>query len=266
MARMPVLFVSHGAPNLAIHKTPAHEFLKALGKALPRPRAILVISAHFMTRVPAVTTDARPETIHDFGGFEPELHRMTYEAPGAPDVAQECLAVLEAHGIPAMPVANRGFDHGTWVPLKLLAPEADIPVVQLSVQPKAGPAHHLALGRALAGLADQGILILGSGALTHNLHEVFGGGYGLEDPAPEWVTVFGEWMRERVEQGALDDLLAYRTRAPNGERNHPTEEHLLPLFVALGAAEGVAGKRIHSSAQYGVLMMDVFAFGLPAAV
>ena len=266
MSRMPVLFVSQGAPNLVIHKTPAHDFLLDFGKKLPVPRAILVISAHFMTRTPAVTVDARPETIYDFGGFEPELFQMTYEAPGAPDVAQLCLDALEAHGIPAVPLSNRGFDHGTWVPLKLMYPDASIPVVQLAVQPLAGPAHHLALSKALATLADQGILIIGSGALTHNLHEVFGGNYGVEDPAPQWVTEFGEWMRGKVESGAIADLVDYRRRAPSAERNHPTEEHLLPLFAAIGASGARSGRRIHSSAQYGVLMMDVYGFGMePAA-
>lgn len=265
MARMPILFVSHGAPNLVIHKTPAHEFLLSIGKRLPKPSAILVISAHFMTRTPAVTVDATPATIYDFGGFEPELFRMTYDAPGEPALAARLVEALAGQGIPVSPLASRGFDHGTWVPLKLMYPDADIPVVQLSVQPHAGPAHHYALGKALAGLPDEGILIIGSGALTHNLHEVFGGNYGFEDAAPAWVTDFGEWMRGRIEAGANDDLVDYRRRAPHAARNHPTEEHLLPLFSAMGAAGGAAGRRLHTSAQYGVLMMDVYGFGLSEA-
>lgn len=263
MSRLPTLFVSHGAPNLVLHASPCHQFLRDLGQSLPRPRAILVISAHFATAEPALTVDAHPATIHDFGGFEPELHQMQYPAPGAPDVAAEVDLLLEAAGLPVRQVRNRGFDHGTWVPLKLMYPDAEIPVVQLSVQPKAGPAHHLAMGRALAQLPAQGILVIGSGALTHNLHELFGGNYGLFDPAPEWVTSFGEWMKERAEAGDTEALLSYRQQAPHGARNHPTEEHLLPLFAAMGAGGG-AGRRLHSSAQYGVLMMDVYGFGMAA--
>lgn len=265
MTRMPVLFVSHGAPNLVLHDSPCHRFLGDLGRSLPRPRAVLVVSAHFTTRMPAVTSDARPQTIYDFGGFEPELYQMTYEAPGAPDVARLCAEALAAHGVQAALLADRGFDHGTWVPLKLMLPDADIPVVQLSVQPNAGPAHHLAVGKALADLAGQGILIVGSGALTHNLHEFFAAGYALTDPAPDWVRAFGDWMNERIESGRIDELLKYRQIAPTGARNHPTEEHLLPLFTALGAAAGAPGRRLHSSAQYGVLMMDVYGFGMPEA-
>ncbi|HRK25596.1 MAG TPA: class III extradiol ring-cleavage dioxygenase [Beijerinckiaceae bacterium] len=264
MSALPVLFVSHGAPNLVLHASPAHDFLQGLGKALPRPRAIVVITAHFMTRAPAVTADAAPETIHDFGGFEPELYQMTYKAPGAPELAADCLAALAEAGIDAQAVSNRGFDHGTWVPLMLMYPKADIPVVQLSVQPKAGPEHHLKLGMALRRLGEQGILVIGSGALTHNLGEVFGGTYGFADPAPAWVQDFGEWMCEHVEAGDTAALLDYRARAPHAVRNHPTEEHLLPLFSAIGAADGRPGRRLHSSAQYGVLMMDVFGFGMAA--
>lgn len=265
MSSMPVLFVSHGAPNLAIHKTPAHDFLKSLAADLPKPRAILVVSAHFATRQPAVTTDAKPETIYDFGGFEPELYQMRYGAPGAPDLAKTVLSSLSDHGVSASAVANRGFDHGTWVPLILMYPDADIPVLQLSVQPHAGPAHHLAVGKALAALAEQGVLVIGSGALTHNLHEVFGGNYGFDSPAPDWVVEFGEWMRAHIEADETEALLDYRKRAPHGAANHPTEEHLLPLFSAMGAGGGRKGRRLHSSAQYGVLMMDVYGFGMPEA-
>lgn len=264
MQALPVLFVSHGAPNLVLHQSEAHTYLKALGAGLPRPRGILMVSAHYATRVPAVTVDAAPATIHDFGGFEPELYTLTYPAPGDPALAEECATAFAAAGLPLERQADRGFDHGTWVPLTLMFPSADIPVVQLSVQPKAGPAHHLALGRALKDLSRRGILIIGSGALTHNLHEFFDNRYPIDAPAPEWVTMFGEWMRSRIEEGDTDALLDYRRRVPHGVRNHPTEEHLLPLFAALGAAEGRPGRRLHSSAQYGVLMMDIYGFGMAA--
>jgi 4,5-DOPA dioxygenase extradiol len=263
--RQPVLFISHGAPNLVLHATPAHEFLAGLAADLPRPDAVIVISAHFMTREPAVTLDARPATIHDFGGFEPELHKMTYPAPGHPALAREIVERLAAAGLPAHALSNHGFDHGTWVPLKLVYPDADIPVVQVAVQPQRDPAHHLRLGAALAPLRDRNILIVASGAATHNLHELFGNGYELGDPVPGWVREFGDWLAGRVEAGDGEALLACREKGPHGARNHPTPEHILPLHAAFGAAGGSAthpapGRRVHSSEQYGVLMMDVYRF------
>jgi 4,5-DOPA dioxygenase extradiol len=156
---------------------------------------------------------------------------------------------------------RRGYDHGTWVPLLLMRPQADIPVVQLSVNPEAGPDWHYKIGRALEPLTQQNVLILGSGAATHNLRELFGNQYPLDAPAPDWVKIFGDWLDEQIVAGDIDALLHYRTRAPHAVRNHPTEEHLLPLYVALGAAgERAVGARIHTSHQYGVLMMAAYAF------
>lgn len=263
--RQPVLFVSHGAPNLVLHPTPAHDFLATLAADLPRPDAIVVISAHFMTHEPAVTLDAQPATIHDFGGFEPELHKMTYPAPGHPALARDIVERLTAAGLPAFAVPNHGFDHGTWVPLKLIYPDADIPVVQVAVQPRRDAAHHMKLGAALAPLRDRNILIVASGAATHNLHELFGNGYERGDPVPDWVRAFGDWLAERVEEGDGEALLGWRERGPHGARNHPTPEHILPLHAAFGAAGGsvtnrAPGRRVHTSEQYGVLMMDVYRF------
>ena len=261
MPRMPTLFVSHGAPNLVLHNSEAKQFLARFAADLPRPKAILVASAHFDTPVPAATADAHPETIYDFRGFEPELYRITYPAPGAPELAARATGLLADAGFAARPVTGHGYDHGTWVPLTLLYPEADIPVVQLSIQSRQGPEHHLKVGEALRPLAEEGVLIVGSGALTHNLHEFFRGGYTADAPAPDWVSGFGEWMRERIEAGAEDDLVHYRSRAPHGAANHPTEDHLLPLFVALGASGEGRGQRVHTSHEYGVLMMDAYRFG-----
>src|SRR5215212_5176967 len=261
MPRLPTLFVSHGAPNLVLHNTEAKRFLEGFGAALPRPKAILVASAHFDAPVPLTTVDARPETIYDFRGFEPELYRMTYPAPGSPELAERTAQLLAQSGFAARAVSGRGFDHGTWVPLTLMYPQADIPMVQLSIQSRAGPEHHLELGEALAPLAEEGVLVIGSGALTHNLHEFFRGGYAPDAPAPDWVSGFGEWMRERIEAGARDDLVRYRERAPHGAANHPTEDHLPPLFVALGAAREGRGRRVHTSQEYGGLMMDAYQFG-----
>lgn len=261
MPAISPLFVSHGAPNLVLHNSAAKQFLEAYGHDLGTPRAILVVSAHFTAAAPALSAGEKPEMIYDFGGFEPELRTLVYPAPGAPDVAGRAAELLREAGYqPAL--VERGYDHGTWVPLMLLRPQADIPVVQLSVDPRKGPDYHLALGRALAPLTKEGVLVIGSGAATHNLQEFFRGGYRADLPAPDWVKAFGDWLKERVEAGAVDDLLQYRTRAPFGRENHPTEEHLLPLFVAMGAAgEGTAGQRVHTSKEYGVLMMDCYRFG-----
>lgn len=257
MSRAPVFFVSHGAPSLAIEDGAAHRFLRSGSLDLGGARAVLVVSAHWETAAPTVSAADQPETIHDFSGFPPELYRLSYPAPGSPDVAEEVAAALSDAGIAAAIDGHRGLDHGAWVPLTLIRPQADLPVLQLSVQPKAGPAHHLAVGRALAPLRDRGVAILATGAVTHNLGAFFRGGYGRDSAAPDWVTGFADWIADAAETGRIDDLLGYRSRAPHAVDNHPTEEHLLPLFVALGAG-GAAG-RVHASTTYGVLAMDVYA-------
>ena len=187
---------------------------------------------------------------------------MTYKAPGDPGLANRAAALLEAAGIPARPVEGRGYDHGTWVPLKLMYPEADVPVVQLSVQPHMSAAHHMAMGRALAPLREEGILVMGSGSMTHNLGELFRSGRNLEAPAPNWVTAFGDWAHEAIEAGRADEIAGWLERAPFARENHPSPEHYLPLPFAMGAAGPDAkGRRVHTSCEYGVLMMDAYAFG-----
>ena len=258
---LPTLFLSHGSPMLVIENSEARDFLAAFGKTLPRPRAMVVATAHFETARPAVGADAQPGMIYDFGGFAPELYRMVYPAPGDPLVATKVAGLLDAAGLAPVMATGRGYDHGTWVPLMLLYPDADVPVVQLSVQPQQGAAHHLAVGRALASLRHEDILVIGSGSATHNLHAYFRGGYAADTPALPWVAAFGEWVHQKAEAGAVDDLVNYRTRAPYAAENHPTEEHILPLHVALGAAgEGAKGARVHTSHRHGVLMMDAYTF------
>ena len=259
--KFPSLFISHGAPNLALHNSAARDFLQGYGRQLGKPKAILVATAHFETPAPRLTADAKPEMIYDFGGFEPELYKMVYPAPGSPTLADRAVALLVGAGYQAQPVSHRGYDHGTWVPLKLLYPDADVPVVQISVQPQAGAAHHVALGQALAPLRDEGVLIIGSGTTTHNLQAFFKGGYKVDSAVPDWVSAFGDWVHDRAVAGAVDDIAHYRTRAPFARENHPSEEHFLPLPFAMGAAgPGAKGQRVHSSHQYGVLMMDAYAF------
>lgn len=259
---MPTYFVSHGAPDIVIKPSPAADFLRGLGSTIGRPRAIVVASAHFNTPYPAVDGDAHPGMIYDFGGFSDELYKIVYPAPGDPAVAEDVAFRLGAEGFETEIVLGRGFDHGTWTPLKLIYPDADIPVVQLAVQPKQSGTHHFRLGAALAGLANENIVVLGSGSATHNLYEFFRGGHEPGAEALGWVRDFSDWLNEHLAAGDIDALLDYRHRAPAAVENHPTDEHLMPLFVALGAAgPGAKGRRLHSSVQNGVLMMDAYAFG-----
>lgn len=253
------LFLSHGAPTLPFEEVAARHFLKGLATTMPRPRAILVVSAHWETRVPTVNAVERNRTIHDFGGFPDALYRLTYPAPGDPQLADRIVDLLAEAGLPSATDSARGLDHGAWVPLMLAWPEADIPVVQLSVQSQLGPGHHLEVGRAIAPLANEGVLIIASGSFTHDLSS-WRGQAGMAEP--EWVTTFAAWFDAALKEGRTCDLLAYRRLAPHAQRNQSTEEHLLPLFVALGAAGASAPvERLHTSNTYGVLRMDAYAFG-----
>lgn len=258
MARQPVVFVSHGAPTLALEPGPARGALAALGASLPRPRSILVVSAHWETAQHAVGGSRQPETIHDFYGFPQALYAMRYPAPGAPALAARVVALLGAAGLVAQ-TADRGLDHGAWVPLALMFPDAGIPVTQLSLQTAGGTAHHWRVGELLRPLRDEGVLILASGSVTHNLGEFGRHHYGGE--APAWVTDFNDWLHARLLGGEREALLDYRSGAPHAVRNHPTPEHLLPLFVAAGAATpGVVPRRVHAGYTYGVIGMDAYRF------
>ncbi|WP_175578853.1 DODA-type extradiol aromatic ring-opening family dioxygenase [Croceibacterium ferulae] len=261
---LPAFFVSHGAPTFPLTDAPARSFLEQLADRLDRPRAILVVSAHWETAAPSVTVDTVNPTIHDFYGFPAELYAIRYPAPGSTWLADEVAARVQEAGLPVERVADRGLDHGAWVPLRLIYPDADIPVIQLSVQPDMGPEHHLRLGEALAPLREQGVLIVGSGSFTHDLSSFRQYRDALNAPAPDWVDEFARWMSDAIEQGRTDDLVDYRRLAPHAARNHPTEEHLLPLFVALGAGGTGQAKHLHQSTTHGVLRMDAFAFGAAA--
>jgi 4,5-DOPA dioxygenase extradiol len=260
---LPSLFVSHGSPMLALTPSSARDFLGGLGGTLPRPTAIVIASAHWDTARPAVNAVAVNPTIHDFYGFPPALYALRYPAPGSAEVAARVAALLDAAGQDCDVDPTRGLDHGAWVPLLLMYPEHHIPVVELSVQAEQGPEHHLRLGEALAPLRREGVLVIGSGAFTHDLRRL-----RRQDPTSEHaepdVEAFAEWMWAALAAGRIDDVLDYRRRAPFGAAQHPTEEHLLPLFVALGAGDAPA-RRLHASTNYGVLRMDAFAFGEPTA-
>lgn len=256
---IPSIFVSHGAPTIAMDPSDAHNFLTKFSDAIPRPSAILVVSAHWETATPHVSNATAPETIYDFRGFPQALYEMTYPAPGAPDVAAKTAVLLEGADMGPVKPEARGLDHGAWVLLMLGYPDADIPVTQLSINPDQTPAYHYKMGEALRPLRDDGVLILASGNLTHNLSEFRG--QPIDADPPEWVCAFDEWASWAITEGRIEDLLDYRTQAPEAVRNHPTDEHLLPLFVALGAGTPtVPGRHLHKSYTYGVLAMDAYAF------
>jgi 4,5-DOPA dioxygenase extradiol len=255
---LPTLFVSHGAPTLIAEEGPARDFLKRAVADLGRPSAILIVSAHWETAAPAVAATATPATIHDFYGFPESLYRLRYAAPGAPDLATRVASLLSRAGFGAGQDATRGLDHGAWVPLMLMYPSADIPVTQLSIQPQAGPAHHLAVGRALAPLRGDDVLVVASGGAVHNLRAL---AWNSTAPPAEWARRFDDWLVATIEQGSVDDLVAYRERAPGAAQAHPRDEHLLPLFVALGAAGPKAhGTRIFGGFSHGSLSMAAFRF------
>jgi 4,5-DOPA dioxygenase extradiol len=248
---LPSLFVSHGAPTLPFDDCPARDFLIQLGASLPRPKGIVIASAHWETNASTVNRVAINDTIHDFYGFPEALYRLRYPAPGSAELSAR-VATLTGAGIDD----KRGLDHGAWVPLMLMFPEAYIPVVQLSVQPHLGVAHHIALGRALKPLRDEGVLVMGSGSFVHNLRLL--DRRGLDAGEPEWSKTFSDWMNAALFARDDDALIHYRERAPNAIQAHPEDEHLLPLFVGYGA--GGAAERIHRSTTFGSLRMDAYSF------
>ena len=202
---------------------------------------------------------AQPATWHDFGGFPPALYQLQYPAPGSPALASEVLELLGAAGIAAQGDAARPFDHGAWVPMMHLLPQADVPVVQVALPVGAGPAEVYAMGaalRSLRSLRSQGVLVVGSGSMTHNLAEFFG---GAREPAP-YVLEFSRWIEDALARGDLKALLNYRSQAPHAARAHPTDDHFLPLFFALGAAgDDLRANYLSREVMYSMLAMDAFS-------
>ena len=266
MPAMPTLFISHGGPNIVLDDTPARDHLQALSTLLPaRPRAIVVMSAHFETEGVAVVTDPAPGMIYDFGGFAPELYQMVYPAKGDPELAEDVLARLQAAGLEPHRIENRGYDHGTWTPLLLAFPDADIPVVQVSIDPERDAAWHYRVGEALAGLREQGVLLVGSGHITHNLRAIIPAMRqgGTVDPAlGARIEAFTGWIADRFSAGDREALLDWIEQAPFVKDNHPTDEHLMPIFFAYGAAgEGAGAERVHDSRTLGHFAFDSYRFG-----
>ncbi len=258
MTTLPSLFVSHGAPTFAIEPGLAGAQLRALGRALAKPKAIVVVSPHWMTRGVAITATAQPETVHDFGGFPRALYAIQYPVAGSPELAARTQEVLRSAGMDASLDTRRGLDHGAWVPLLHMFPKADVPVVQVSLPFGTDEAGAFALGRALAPLADEGVLIIGSGSLTHNLYEFRTG----EVQEAAYAREFSEWIRQAVVAGDTERLQQALVRAPHAARAHPSTEHFLPLLVAAGAARAATPATVlDGGIRHGVLAMESYVFG-----
>jgi 4,5-DOPA dioxygenase extradiol len=255
MAALPSVFISHGSPMHALQPGPAGEAWAAIARRIGKPRAIVIASAHWETNLPMLTGNPKPQTIHDFSGFPEPLYKLRYPAPGAPEVAQRAQSLLKDAGFTAAIDGCRGLDHGAWAPLLYAYPKHDVPVAQLSIQPALGTRHHLSVGNALKPLTTENILVIGSGHMTHNLRDW---ARGQGQPAP-YAREFSEWVKEKILAHDFDALADYRSSSPHGMRAHPTDEHFLPLFVALGAAPG-NGKpeRVYDAIDSGVLSMDAY--------
>ncbi len=266
--RLPSIFLSHGSPMTALEPGAAGAFMKELGPriaaAFGRPKAILAVSAHTAARAPVLLGAARHEAVYDFGGFDPQLYTLRYDAPGAPALAERVAQLMDDAGLPVHLSPEGGLDHGNWTPLRYMVPDANIPVLPLAFVPTRTPAQQFALGEALAPLADEGVLVMGSGSITHNLRRVFAGGLRGPVDAPEAPEsrAFRDWIADRSAARDWEALFAYRQRAPHAVDMHPTDEHLLPWYVAAGAGgRDSAPLRLHQSVTYGCLGMDAYAFG-----
>jgi 4,5-DOPA dioxygenase extradiol len=268
---LPPLFVSHGSPMIALEGGATGAFLQRLGPAIDatfgRPRAILALSAHTLARQCVLLAAPRHEAVYDFGNFDARLFTLRYDAPGAPDLAPRVQALLEVAGIPAASVPQGGLDHGIWTALRYLYPAADVPVLPLAWNPQAAPAALFALGQALAPLAGDGVLVFGTGSITHNLRRVFE--QGMHDRGQREIPesrAFRDWMLARSAARDWDALNDYRARAPHAVDMHPSDEHLLPWHIAAGAGGREATpQRLFESVTFGALGMDTYAFGPAAA-
>ena len=252
----PSLYISHGSPMLALEPGASGPALARLAAELPKPKAIVIVSAHWESNELLVSGNPRPDTWHDFGGFPKALFEVEYPAPGDPQLAAEVVELLKASNLPARIDSNRPFDHGVWVPLSLMYPQADIPIVQVSLPTRGDPALQAHVGQALSSLRQHGVLLIGSGSITHNLRELDWHA-GPESVEP-WAQAFRDWMVEKLaanDEAALND---YRQRAPNAVRNHPSDEHLLPLYYARGA--GGQFSVVHQGFTLGALGMDIYRF------
>jgi 4,5-DOPA dioxygenase extradiol len=265
---LPPLFVSHGSPMTAVEPGAAGDFWRRLGAVIDatfgRPRAIVALSAHSLTREPVLLAAARHAAVHDFGGFPDELYRLRYDAPGAPDLTPRVHELLARAGIASQVSDDGGLDHGIWVPLRFAWPDADVPVLPLAWVPTQPPAAQFALGAALAPLAGEGVLVLGTGSITHNLRLLGdfrsrGNAGGAERPES---AAFRDWFAARCAARDWEALFDYRRQAPHGALMHPSDEHLLPWYGAAGAGgRDAAPLRLFADVTYGAIGMDAYAFG-----
>ncbi len=290
--RLPPIFVSHGSPMIALEPGAAGAFLSRLGPAIDaafgRPRAILALSAHTLTHeparppeglaperaarrlpsAPAALAAATHEAVYDFGGFDPRLYVMRYDAPGAPALADRVGELLEPSDVPLHRLDQGGLDHGIWTALRYVYPLADVPVLPLGWSPHAAPAALFMLGEALAPLSHEGVLVFATGSITHNLRRVAQAGFHVQSTPPEAPdsAAFRRWFAERGAACDWDALADYRRQAPHAVEMHPTDEHLLPWFIAAGAGgRDALAVRLHDSVTHGVLGMDAYAFGAAAS-
>ena len=261
MERMPAVFLSHGSPMHAIEPGAAGAAWYALARRLPQPQAILIASAHWETDYPLLTSGRAHETMYDFYGFPQALYQIRYPAPGSPDLAARALRLLITAGHAAALDPLRGLDHGAWVPLRFAYPNADVPVVQISLQTELSTRHHYAIGRALAPLAEDGVLIVGSGHVTHNLGDFQAHRINAAAEAEPYAHEFQRWLFDRLMASDDEAILDYMRTAPHAARAHPSAEHFLPLHLILGAAgRRRRTERVHEDMLYGVLAMDAYLF------
>jgi 4,5-DOPA dioxygenase extradiol len=252
---LPTLFISHGAPTFALEPGTAGALLQTLGHTLPKLNAVLIISPHWTTSEFTVMVTEKPATLYDFGGFDPRLNQIRYLAPGHPQFALATAALLESHGQSVKRDAQRGFDHGAWVPLLHLLPEAKVPVFQLSMPYTLTAQQAFTLGQTLQPLSDEGVLIIGSGSITHNLREI---SFNAQADAA-YAKVFMQWVREHAMRHDVQALIHTRDQAPHAARAHPTDEHYLPFLIALGAARADAQLEVlQGGMTYGVIGMDSY--------
>jgi 4,5-DOPA dioxygenase extradiol len=254
---MPAIFVSDFGPFPALENDAYTAALAELGRTLPRPRAIVIMSGHWEARGPiSVSAAARPGIVHDYSGFPPEFYQLAYPCPGDPDLARQIVQFLAAARIPAAADPKRPLDHGAWVPLSRMYPKADIPVVQLTTPET--PEANLELGRVLAKELPKDVLLIGSGALSHNLRLIFA--HGKDDAPDAWALEFDAWWVKSLTNGDTAALMDFRKSAPSADRAVPTLDHINPFFFSLGAAQGAPARFFHQSIRYGSGLMKILVF------
>ena len=258
---LPSFFIAHGAPLIAVENNEYTQFINQLGQSLPRPKAIVLFSAHWESRSQKVSEVDTYDTIYDFGGFDPALYTIKYPAQGDQQISQEIKDLFTANGVPFEVESKRGLDHGAWVVLRLLYPEADIPVIAMSVNQQLTPAEQYKIGKSLSALREKDVLIIGSGGTVHNLRIL---DWADNGKIQQWALEFDDWLAHHLHNWDADAVFKYETLAPNAEIAVPPygKEHFIPLLYAMGAADNSRqAKLLHRSYRYGTLSHSVWQFG-----